>query len=289
MISPVDTPPEMFGSRSADPGLDPAEIARAADLPVECVEVVESIDSTNRELMERPREGLRSPATLLLAERQVAGRGRQGRSFVSDPRDSLTFSVALIRARSPDAPPLTGLPLVLGIAVAEVASRYAGGIGLKWPNDLQRDGRKCSGMLIETRTAADHDRVVIGLGLNLRMPAELAARIDQPATGLFEGVPDMPPRSALAGEFGRALIDAARRFFVAGFEDTARRWARFDVLAGREVTILERGAVVLSGRADGLDPTGALRVLTPGGAVSVAVGDVSVRPVDRSRGGACGA
>lgn len=278
MIPVVDAPTDQYRDRPADPAR-PEDIAQAAGLPLACVEVVETIDSTNRDLMERPREALCSPATLLLAERQVAGRGRQGRSFVSDPRDSVTFSVALVRTRGPASPPLVGLPLVLGIAVAEVAARYATGVGLKWPNDLQRGGRKCSGMLVETRSAADHDRVVIGLGINLRMPAALAARIDQPATGLFDETAEMPPRGRLAGEFAAAMIAAAHRFFEAGPQDLARRWARYDVLAGREVSIVERGVVVLSGRADGIDAVGALRVVTASGPVSVAAGDVSVRPV----------
>jgi len=282
MIPRVDAPRDPIRSGAA--ASDAAAIADAAGLPAQCVEVVETIDSTNRELMARPRHALRGPVSVLLAERQVAGRGRQGRSFFSAPDDSLTFSVALERLRHADSPPLTGLSLALGIAVADQASRHATGIGLKWPNDLQRDGRKCAGMLIETRAAPDHDRVVVGLGLNLRMPAALAARIDQPACGLFDENAPMPSRVALAGAFARALIDAAQRFFAIGFGETAQRWARYDVLAGREVRILERGELQLAGRADGIDATGALRVVTPGGVVPVAVGDVSVRPGDDARG-----
>lgn len=284
----MNTSEDPSRSAAASAVLDAGEIARVAGLAPACVEVVDAIDSTNRELMARPGDGIRSPATVLVAERQLAGRGRQGRSFVSDPLDSLTFSVAIERQRAPGAPPPVGLPLALGIAVARVASGYAGGIGLKWPNDLQRDGRKCSGMLVESRITQERERVVIGLGINLRMPQALAAQIDQPATGLFDASAQVPPRSRLAGEFAQALIAAAHAFFARGLGDTILHWAEFDVLAGREVNIIERGQVILSGAADGLDPTGALRVRTASGVQSVAAGDVSVRP--RPAGSdACGA
>ena len=274
---------------AADAALDGARIAEAAGLPVDCIEVVDAIDSTNKELMRRPAgppDPLGTPEVhVLFAVRQLAGRGRRGRSFVSDPRDSLTFSVAIDHRRGLQTPALVGLPLALGVAVAQAASAWVRGIGLKWPNDLLRDGRKCAGMLVETRLSGDHERIVIGLGVNLRLPETLARAIDQPACGLFEAGAAMPPREELAGRFARALVDAARRFLAEGFGGTAAQWAPFDVLAGREVRILEDGRVKLVGRADGLDPTGALRVRTPDGVVAVAVGDVSARLADLAGAG----
>jgi BirA family biotin operon repressor/biotin-[acetyl-CoA-carboxylase] ligase len=259
-------------------------------LPLDCVEVVESIGSTNRELMGRPAGAAavaagRPSSFVLLAGSQVAGRGRRGRTWVSDPADSLTFSVAIDHRRNAATPALVGLSLSLGVSVAQAASGYASGIGLKWPNDLLRDGRKCAGMLIETRSSGDLERIVIGLGVNLRLPDEIARSLDQPACGLFEPGATVPRREELAGRFARALIDATMNFLERGFADTASDWARFDVLSGREVSILEEGRPALVGRADGLDPTGALRVLTADGMVAVAVGDVSARLGDLTRRG----
>ncbi|MEN9314442.1 MAG: hypothetical protein RIS35_835 [Pseudomonadota bacterium] len=259
-----------------EPALDASTIARAAGLAPGAVEVVDAIASTNTELMSRGLTG--REVTLLAAVHQFAGRGRQGRSFLSEPGDSLTFSVALERSRDERSAPLAGLTLALGVAVAECASRHVDGVGLKWPNDLLREGRKCAGMLVEIRSSGPHDRIVIGLGLNLRVSASIASRLDQPVGGLFDDQPErMPARECLLGELARALIDAAQGFFERGFADTARRWARFDVFAGREVTILEQGRVQCVGIADGLDPMGALRLLTPTGVVMIAAGDVSAR------------
>lgn len=258
------------------PALDPIAIAQAAGLSPDVVEVVDAIASTNSELMSRGLTG--REVTLLAAVHQFAGRGRQGRSFLSEPGDSLTFSVALERSRDERSPPLTGLTLALGVAVAECVSRHVDGVGLKWPNDLLRAGRKCAGMLVETRSAGTRDRVVIGLGVNLRVSDSIASRLDQPVGGLFDDAPEaMPARERLLGELARALIDAARGFFDRGFADTARRWTPFDVFEGREVTILEQGRVQCVGVADGLDSTGALRLLTPTGVVLIAAGDVSAR------------
>lgn len=272
---------------------DAGLLAGAAGLPAACVEVVESIGSTNRELMSRPMGGAASIGVheglvtrLLLADRQVAGRGRRGRAWHSDPADSLTFSVSLDYLRTPSTPPLVGLSVALGVAVARTASEWADGLGLKWPNDLLRDGRKCAGLLVESRIGGQVERIVAGLGVNIRLPDEIARSIDQPACGLFESGAAAPPREVMAGRLGRALIDATQRFLVHGFADAAAGWARFDALAGRQVTILEAGAPVLLGRADGVDGSGALRLLTADGLVAVAVGEVSARLGDLTGSGA---
>lgn len=289
MIAAVDaTVPQVAPAPSGGPGLDAALLSAAAGLPLSAVEVCESIGSTNRELMRRAplplAAGSAAACHVLLAGRQVAGRGRRGRVWLSDPADSLTFSVAIDHRRTQATPPLVGLSLALGVAMAGVASRLAPGVGLKWPNDLLRDGRKCAGMLVEARSTGDLERIVMGLGVNLRLPEAIARTIDQPACGLLDGADAVPRREELAGRFARALIDATLRFLAEGFADTAARWAPYDVLQGREVTILEDGRARIVGRAVGLDGSGALQLATPSGVVAVSVGDVSARLGDLMSG-----
>lgn len=292
MIAGVDDPhqPARGAPPAGRPGLDAGLLAEASGLPVSCVEVVDAIDSTNRELMARPmaKPGAQDGPVvrLLLADRQLAGRGRRGRVWLSDPADSLTFSVAVDHRRAPSTPALAGLSVALGLSVAQAASAWAAGLGLKWPNDLLRDGRKCAGLLVESRIGGEVERIVAGLGVNIRLSDDIARTIDQPACGLFEAGAAVPRKEVLAGRLGRALIDATRRFLAHGFADAAAGWARFDVLAGRQVTILEAGLPTLVGRADGLDDTGALRLLTADGPVTVAVGEVSARLGDLTRPGA---
>jgi biotin-(acetyl-CoA carboxylase) ligase len=167
-------------------------------------------------------------------------------------------------------------------------------------------------MLIETRAVGELERVVVGLGLNWRMPPELARSLaglaagatplpgvpnrdgdangdaghdaDRtappsalPAGGLFDELPEPALRERITGELAASIIECTRRFFELGFADTAARWARFDVLAGREVAIVLDAQRGFSGRAQGLDRHGALLVRTEDGIVPVAAGDVSVR------------
>jgi BirA family transcriptional regulator, biotin operon repressor / biotin---[acetyl-CoA-carboxylase] ligase len=278
MIPPVDASARRHSEERASGAIDPAEVARLAGLERSQVEVVAKIGSTNDVLMARPFQGdvLGRPC-VLIAIRQTAGRGRRGRSWLSDPAGSLTLSVALSRRVDPRTPMLAGLPLALGVALAEYASRFADGVALKWPNDLLVRSRKVAGILVESKRSGDLERVVAGVGLNLRLPARLAEALDQPAAGLFDGVRDAPSRTAVAGELVAALIAAIERFFDEGLGETVARWRPFDALAGREVEVVGVGGSSLSGRAEGIDGAGALRIRAGGCIVPVIAGDVSVR------------
>ena len=270
-------------------GLGRDAIARAANLDGSRIELVDEIASTNTELMNRPVAGDPLAPLVLIAARQSGGRGRRGRAWLSETSDCLTMSISMHRARGGSVRPLTGLSLALGAAVATTVASHARGIGLKWPNDLLRDGRKCAGMLVETRAVGEFERVVIGLGLNWSLSPALARSVAGTAAGAGPERPALPPgalldapptqalRELITGELAGAIIDATLAFFEEGFADTASRWARFDVLAGRDVVIHGNGDRALAGRADGLDPDGALRVRTAQGVGPVAAGEVSVR------------
>ena len=270
---------------------DRTEVARAAGLPDQWIEVVDSIDSTNLELMRRS-VGPGGARCVLLAGMQVAGRGRRGRMFISDPNDSITVSVACDDPFDASAPPLTGLSIALGVEVARVLAPLVPGIGLKWPNDLLRDGRKVGGMLIETRLSPHLRRIVAGQGLNLRMPAALAEQIGQPVAGLFDSHPMPVSRDVLAGHLAGALLRRIERFVREGFGSTASEWAAFDVLAGREVSVYEAGRPTQVGIAQGIGGDGCLLLRTESGVVEVSVGDVSARIGDlrehASPPGTCG-
>lgn len=256
--------------------LDAAAIAAAAGLPTASVRVVAVVDSTNAELMRDERESGHGPVVLIAAQ-QSAGRGRRGRRWLTDPEAGLALSVCVERERRPGAPLLAGLSPAIGVALAEALSAESGAIALKWPNDLYRSGRKFAGVLAESRNVGPRERVVAGVGLNWVLDASAARAIDQPATGLFEALPDRAERERVAGRIAAALIAAIETFFAHGIGDTAQRWARFDLLAGREVVVTEDGVETLRGFADGLDTSGALRVRVDGRIRAVAVGDVSVR------------
>jgi BirA family biotin operon repressor/biotin-[acetyl-CoA-carboxylase] ligase len=239
------------------------------------VEVVASTGSTNADLLARAPELVRP--TLLIAEHQSAGRGRAGRSWLSAAGASLTFSLAWKFAGAPQH--LLGLPLAVGVALAEAVAAQGVPVQLKWPNDVLKDGAKLAGILIETRGAAGGGTwAVIGIGLNLLMPDEMEVRIGRPiATAPWLARMD---RDALMAALLAALVGAMNQFEAAGFTAFRARWDGLHAWRGQPVAIIDAGAAVQQGVAVGVDDSGRLLLDTIGGRVAVLAGDVSLRLVD---------
>ena len=275
-------------------------------LPGLSVEVVRSSASTNSALLERARvlpenrrggtdvvvrRSVESAAfgrraadlqpCLLVAEQQHAGRGRQGRTWKSEPGASLTFSLGLPLALAD----WSGLSLAVGVALCDALDPPQGRTGapgtprlaLKWPNDLwlvdaDGRGRKLGGVLIETGAAGTPRLAVIGIGLNIQPFA--TADLNTGFATLQELDPDATAPGALAC-VALPLVQALKRFEVEGFGGFVQAFEARDLLRGRAVrTTL---ADVPQGIARGVSPQGALLVETPGGIVAVASGEVSVR------------
>ena len=260
-------------------------------LPGFTVEVLPEIDSTNTELMRRARTGQTEP-TLLVAERQTAGRGRMGRVWESNTEAlealaSLTFSLGL-----PLAPAdWSGLSLAVGLAVAEgLDPDGSAGVRLKWPNDLWlADDRKLAGILVETASlplstgaagAAGADLaaaryVVIGIGINIApqrgAPAPVAGAT--PRAGLQDVLPAVDAPAALARVLV-PLVATVQQFAAQGFAPLQARFAARDVLRGRAVRLSDG----TEGQALGVDAQGAFMVRTAAGVQAVISNEISVRP-----------
>ncbi|EKU25817.1 bifunctional biotin repressor / co-repressor biosynthesis enzyme [Xanthomonas translucens pv. graminis ART-Xtg29] len=176
---------------------------------------------------------------------------------------------------------LGGLSLAVGVAVAEAlhAAGFAT-VGLKWPNDLLADGHKLGGLLVEGGGEfAGPARAVIGLGLNVRMPAASAASIDQPWTDLatLADTGAEVSRNAIAATVLSHLLPALALFDAQGLAPFLPRYAALDLLAGRAIRI-DDGGVAREGVALGLADDGALRVVFADGERALHAGEVSVRP-----------
>lgn len=264
--------------------LDAEAIVAALSAPTRArlaaLEVAWSIDSTNSELLRRPTPA--QGVAVLLAERQTGGRGRRGRVWASPLAAHLYLSLS--RSFGGGLARLGGLSLVAGIAAVEALQGLGfGAARLKWPNDLvvlDGDGlRKLGGLLIEGGGEyAGPARAVIGLGLNVRMPAAAAASIDQPwsdLAGLAGG--RAPARDTVAAALLERLLPALDEFDVAGLAPFLDRYAAFDALAGQGISVHGADATH-QGIALGLADDGALRVrLDDGEERRFHAGEVSVR------------
>lgn len=240
------------------------------------VEIFPSLDSTNSELMRRARAGAAAPA-LLVAERQTAGRGRHGRSWLSapaqdDPRlpdarslPALTFSVGL-----PLAPPdWSGLSLAVGVSVARALHPA---LGLKWPNDIWLHERKLAGILIETAVVGVVRYAVVGVGINIA-PRDRAGLSTPPAC-LQELLPELDAPAVLM-RLALPLLRALRQFEAQGFAAFQAAFGQRDVLRGRPVQLSDG----VTGTAAGVDERGALLLHAGTGVKRVHSAEVSVRPV----------
>jgi BirA family biotin operon repressor/biotin-[acetyl-CoA-carboxylase] ligase len=235
------------------------------------LEVVEEVGSTNAALVagadEDAPEGM-----VLIAEHQVAGRGRLDRVWTSPPRAGLTVSFLL----RPDVPAARRgwLPLLTGVALAEAVGEVSGvRTSLKWPNDLLAgDGRKLAGILAEASGTA----VVVGVGLNVSTTAD---ELPDTGTSLSRILGSTVDRAPVLLAFLRAL---ERRYlpWVAALGDPvlsglAEDYLRWSSTVGTRVSVTLPDGSTLEGVARGIDWDGRLVVVTGAGeTVELASGDV---------------
>ncbi|MGE5471753.1 MAG: biotin--[acetyl-CoA-carboxylase] ligase [Bacteroidota bacterium] len=240
------------------------------------VDALDECDSSSSELSRRADHG--APAgTVIVADRQTAGRGRRGRSWLSAPEASLTFSLLWRFAGSPAA--LAGLSLAVGVALARgLEGLGARDICLKWPNDVllrQAGGYgKLAGILIELSSDRRGTQVVIGIGLNLLRPA---GDLSQPAAGLDQALAGGADRHVVLAAILAALAGMLDTFARAGFAGVRGDWQDRHAWQDQDVLLLGEGEASVAGRCLGADNDGALLLQTASGVQRIFSGDVSLR------------
>lgn len=219
------------------------------------------IDSTNAEAKRNAAEGMAGNRWCIAAT-QTAGRGRRGRSWISEPGN--VYASLLLR---PDcqAGEAAALSFVAGLAVRDAIDTIAGGdtrpsLKLKWPNDVLCNGRKISGILLESSARADGaiDWVVIGVGINV---AHHPDDLPFPATslvaeGLWAAGPG-PVFDALAANMDRWL----QLWRKDGFGPVREAWMEHAAFKGERISVSARDGKVegkVQGRFGGLTRDGAL-------------------------------
>lgn len=238
------------------------------------IEVEREIDSTNAALKRRAlSEDIHGVA--LFAETQTAGRGRLGRVWVSPPKSNIYLSLGWRTGLEPLE--LAGLSLAAGCAIGEGLERNFGlKMQLKWPNDLYLGGKKCGGVLIDLVQSSNQDwTIVVGVGLNVAMPNSGGNDIDQPWTDLGSHSAVPLTRNEVGGQLLGALVPLLSSWQVGAFSQWRESWSRRDLMAGHQITV-QQGNHFISGRADGVDQSGALRVVTNEGLTVVQSGEASM-------------
>jgi BirA family biotin operon repressor/biotin-[acetyl-CoA-carboxylase] ligase len=244
--------------RDAEEGLPIAWWGRESEvwaqgLGIPGLELYLTIPSTNGRIRDLAAAGA-PPFTTVISDLQTAGRGRGGRSWHSPPGSGLWLSVLL--AIAPDGTAGV-LPLAIGVAVAKALERFAEGqIGLKWPNDLLLGPRKVAGILCES-AGASHEHVAVGIGINLRRPAE---GIPPELEGSAAFLEEVASRPIAEPELTKVILEEIRRWAqpVPGTLDGLLRseWESRDRIRDRRIR-LDSG---VAGVARGISGDGGLRV-----------------------------
>jgi len=251
---------------------------------VDRLEIVAETGSTNDDLVAKAA-GLDDFAVIATGS-QTAGRGRLGRVWVAPPGASLAVSV-LLRPVLPGGQPLEAkhfgwLPLIAGIAMTRAVQSLVEPerVGLKWPNDVQIDGLKVSGLLAEL--VAGGDAVVMGAGLNLsldrdQLPTPVSTSLALAGVGLSgDGLAD-----AALSAYLRHLRELYTGFVRLGGDalgsGVAEQLDELCTTIGQQVKVQLPGAADLVGAAVGIDADGRLLVRgsSDGRVTAVAAGDVT--------------
>ncbi len=237
------------------------------------IHLYQHIGSTNDQARQLAEAGA-PEGLLLVAEEQTAGRGRSGRRWQTPPGSALALSVVLRPAlRAEHGARLT---MLAGLAVCEAVEQLAGvRADLKWPNDVLLGGRKAGGILVESALNAESvEYAVIGIGLNVSW-APAPESVDFPATSVEAECGRTLDRVVLLRAL-LARLEARYAELLAPALFTDWR-ARLSML-GAPVEL--RGETeTLTGRAETVDPDGALVVRLDDGTVRrVLAGDVRLRP-----------
>jgi BirA family transcriptional regulator, biotin operon repressor / biotin---[acetyl-CoA-carboxylase] ligase len=232
---------------------------------------LDDIGSTNEYLL----SSTALSGDVCLAERQSAGRGRRGRTWLSPYGRNMYLSLRWQYEQGVTA--LEGLSLAVGVIVAEVLAQEfeVVGVTLKWPNDLLLHGRKLGGVLVEVGGDLTGDcAVVVGIGLNVSLGNE-AEVIDQPWTDLVrEGV--SVDRNHLCARMISRLLPVLATFPQRRFATYRERWLAHAAFIDQPI-ILTTPVSTVAGTLRGVDGGGGLVVDMEGQLHIFSGGEISVR------------
>lgn len=249
--------------------------ARLESIALPALRWYDQTGSTNLDALQWASEGAPDGA-LVAADRQAAGRGRMGRSWVTHAGVALAFSLIL----RPSALELSHTSLFSPLGALGVAQALEG-LGLrpqiKWPNDVLLNRSKTCGILAETAwTGQTLDALVLGVGVNVA-PSSVppATELLFPATCVEAGLGRGVDRFSLMAAILREIF--AMRPFL-GKEEFFQAWESRLAFRGEAVVVHRPGKETLAGELLGIDANGGLRIRSAGREINILAGDVHLRP-----------
>lgn len=221
------------------------------------IKLLTSVSSTQEEARHLAEEGA-PHGTLVLAEEQTAGRGRQGRQWYSPPGKGIWMSLLLRPDRQPVsiAPQLT---LLTAVAVCRAVRKFGVDAGIKWPNDILVDGRKLCGILVESVAEDELIRYAIaGIGIDVNLqrediPQELLPKVTSVQIASGRRI----ERTELIGAVLMEMEQLYQLYTEKGFAPIAHLWEALSVTLGRQITVLTPDGEV-TGKAIALEENGTL-------------------------------
>jgi len=249
------------------------QLEKPSDLPL--IEVHSLIDSTNDYLMRRLPNQVTS-GQVCLAEYQSAGRGRRGRQWISPFGSQIYLSMYWYLEQGLSA--AMGLSLVTALAVSDAIKAHSNvQVQLKWPNDIYLDGVKLAGILIDLEgQALEPSHCVIGIGLNLHMPADAGKLIEQKWTDLQSHSKVKIDRNALSAHLISYLRQRLQQHQQEGLVTMLAEWHRHDAFLNKRVKLIT-GDRTTHGICRGVNNQGALLLEVDSQIKPVYGGEVSLR------------
>lgn len=214
------------------------------------------VDSTNEVAKRLAQEGA-PEGTVVIAERQLKGKGRRGKQWIS-PLGGAWMSIIL----RPDTLPINApqLTFTAGVAAADtIKEEYGLDVGIKWPNDILIENKKVCGILTEISTEKDSiDYIIAGIGIDANVDMDnIPSEVRKHTTSLKNELEMEISRMLLVRKFLENFEAMYNKFNQGKFQEILNRWRKYSKTIGRNVEI-RRGTEVIKGEAVGVNKQGAL-------------------------------
>jgi len=242
---------ELLDSDKIRKGCLPGTLSALSD-----IEIFMTLDSTNSQVIRRFHQGNINPS-VVLAEKQTAGRGRRGRVWHSPFAGSIYLTMGWIFTEGVAV--LEGLSLIVGLQVLKVLHGMgARDLQLKWPNDIYWHQRKLAGILIDVQgDPAGVCQVAIGIGININLQEAQGSLIDQPWVDLATVIgKELISRNQLVAALLNQLVPVLQTLPDKGFSVYQKEWQGYDLCYGHAVNV-ESGNSFVTGYACGVNSQGA--------------------------------